>query len=523
MKRILSALLLSLCANLPANDITSWTSPPEVISTSGVNASDAHVKMDSSGNVVAIWLENGTVVSKSHLLNADWGSLSTVSSSGASDLQLVVDPAGNATAMWVLGGVIQTSTMPFGGSWGSVTSLSASGSSSPDIAVDATGNLIAVWVTSGVVESSKQPFGSSWSAATAISGSNSSSPEVYIGADGTIVAVWQSLNGITSIYNINAATTTIAGSWSSSSIVSNPALNSVNPSVAVDVNGSGVALWYSYTPSGGSFANVIVQTSTLPLSGSWSTPIALSTAGFIIDPNILSARIKIGSDDAAMAIWTQSYDGITFTIESAVSDNKINWSQAYTINNSLYCYEADMGISSNDEVFGLYMYYDGVSTIMINSIESTLNSYSNPYWTNPIMISQGTNNAFPRIAVGITGGTNCNATAVWLNYDGTNTTVNSSFGTGTVVLPPTSLSVIQNVNDFGVFQEYYNTISWTASTSPNLNGYVVYQNGVQIAFVSTPSVSFIDHNAVQSGPVTYGVTAYDDTGTQSAVATISYP
>lgn len=523
MKRIFSALLLSLCVNLSANDISNWSSPPEVISTSGVNASDPHVKMDANGNVVGIWLENDVVVSKSHLLNADWGSLTTISNTGASNPHLVVDPAGNATAIWLESGVVKTATMPFGSSWGAATTLSASGSSAPQIAVDPSGNLVAVWVTGGVIESSTQLFGGSWSLTNTLStGTASDSPSVSIGTNGTVTAIWHSVNAITSIDNINSASMQISvGTWSAISLVSNPSTNSVKPKVAVDPNGTSVATWFTYVPSGLGYADVYAVAAAMPQNGSWSGSINLSAAG-LMDPNNLTSMVMVGNDNTAMVVWTQSYDGFTFTLQSAVSDNKINVAAATEINNSLYSFAADLAENSTNEAILLYMYYDGANVI-INYVESTLEGYSDEFWTNPVTISTGANNAFPRVTTGVTGGSNCTATAVWVNFDGTNTNINSSFGTGTLVSPPTSLSVTQSVNNFGVFQEYYNTISWTASTSPNLVGYVVYQNGVQIAFVNAPTVSFIDHNVQQSGATLYGVAATDDTGTQSAVVNINYP
>jgi hypothetical protein len=98
-----------------------------------------------------------------------------------------------------------------------------------------------------------------------------------------------------------------------------------------------------------------------------------------------------------------------------------------------------------------------------------------------------------------------------------------SVGTKTVMAPPSGLSVAQSSNNFGVFTEYYNTVNWTASTDPNVVGYLVYRNGVFIGEVAADVLSMVDDNRVQSGPVVYGVAALDDQQSHSRIITVSYP
>ena len=50
--------------HLMGNEIDTWSSPPDTISTTGVNASNPHIGMDAAGNVVALWLEGDAVISK---------------------------------------------------------------------------------------------------------------------------------------------------------------------------------------------------------------------------------------------------------------------------------------------------------------------------------------------------------------------------------------------------------------------------------------------------------------------------
>src|SRR3972149_4405240 len=49
-----------------------WPVPPDNISTPGVNASDQHIAIDANGNVIAVWIENGYVKSRSKPISGSW-------------------------------------------------------------------------------------------------------------------------------------------------------------------------------------------------------------------------------------------------------------------------------------------------------------------------------------------------------------------------------------------------------------------------------------------------------------------
>jgi hypothetical protein len=115
------------------------------------------------------------------------------------------------------------------------------------------------------------------------------------------------------------------------------------------------------------------------------------------------------------------------------------------------------------------------------------------------------------------------ANAVWLQFDGTNTILNAATGSRTMVLPPTNLSIVQNSTDYGVFTDYYNTVSWTATTDPNAVEYVVFRNGIFLRVLSLSETSFVDDNQLQNGPVTYGVAAANSDSQLSPIQTVSLP
>src|SRR5581483_2139968 len=435
MKRILSAVCLYVCTYLAANEIDTWSSPPDTISSLGVDSSSPHVGMDESGNVVAIWLEGDVVVSKTKLLGGSWSSADTLSGTGSSSPQVVVDPTtGDAVAIWNEGGLIKSANKPFGSSWNSATTLSASSSSSPQIAIDtATGDVVAVWVTGSVVLSDTQLFGMSWTGSPdTLSSSGSSSPQVAIGSNGTVIATWQTLNGVSSLYNINAVSKTLGGSWSTATLVSNPAFHSVYPQAAVDANGNAVLIWFKYELNGLSYSNVILQSSHRPLADSWSSPVDISAPG-MRNPAYLTSKLLMKDSGGALALWTIRPLESIFTIQSSESSNYTQWDSPSTLDSSLYSYNLDVASNSLGDAFGIYMTYDsGSDTVLINTTESHIGGINSGFWTNPYTLSDNQNNAFPVIKSTITG-TDCNAIAAWVSSNGTNNVIQASTGTGTLV------------------------------------------------------------------------------------------
>ncbi|MBS0652348.1 MAG: hypothetical protein JSR39_02350 [Verrucomicrobia bacterium] len=524
MKRILSALCLCVSAHLMSNEIDSWSSPPTTISSGGVDASEPHIGMDTSGNVVAAWLENGLVVSRSKPLNNPWDTLATLSGASATSPQLVVDPSGNATAVWVEGGAVKTANKPFGGSWSSATSLSASSSSAPQIAVRSNGDLVAVWVEGGLIKSSTHLFGGSWSAADTLSASGADSPQVAIGDDGTVFAVWHAQNGVSLIQNIFASSKAIAGSWSAAATISNADTNSVLPQIAVDPNGNATAVWFTYNLSGSIYSSVQVQAVSYSATAlAWSSPIALSSSGQE-NPANLALQVLYSNTGLPVAAWSNSLDGASFRVEATQRDTFGQWTSPFTLAASLYSYSIDMAVSPIGDLFVVYMTFDpGTSSAVIQTRESHIGGTNAGGWTSPVTISMGTSNAFPEIAAVITGGTDTNGATAWLSFDGSNNLLQTSTGSGTLVIPPSSPAVTQNVNQFGVFSEYFNTITWSASTDPNLAGYIVYRGNEILSFVDSGTLSYIDNNQVQNGAVTYGVSAVDNANTESEVVTVTFP
>jgi len=507
----------------------SWFFPPTTISSSGVNATDPRVVMDGSGNATAAWVENGVIKASSQPVAGSWGAINTLSgASGASLPKLGVDSSGNVTALWLENGVVNSATLPFGGSWSAATAISSTGSSSPQLSVDATGNAVAVWVRGGFIESSTKLSGGSWGAAAAIStGGSDDFPSVSIGAGGTVVAVWHGVSSGSDVI-VSAKKTSVSGSWGTPlNLFSGTAAFKHNyPIVAVDSSGNATTLWYRYNLSGAAYSNVIVLASILTSSGSaWSIPNQINQGGGLRNPAGFITRIGYDANGDILALWGNSYDGALFAIETASISPGGTWSVGGNLAlQNVYAYQGDFSINgSGNGAVSAYMYYDG-SSIIIQSNETTLGGLIPSAWTMPLNLSQGADNAFPRVASTLSGST-IHAVAVWLNNNGTNSVLQAVRGSRTVIAPPTNLSVTQNSHNLTVFTEYYNTLSWTASTDPSVVGYVIYRNGTVISNVNASTTQFIDRNAPQAGTVagTYGVAARNSEFAQSQTVTVNFP
>ena len=90
------------------------------------------------------------------------------------------------------------------------------------------------------------------------------------------------------------------------------------------------------------------------------------------------------------------------------------------------------------------------------------------------------------------------------------------------LLPPNNLSGFQKKNDFGTFYELFSTLKWEASSSA-VSGYYVYRNGAWIATLGATTFEYSDHNNAKDTKITYSVTAFDSSGTESSPVYITIP
>ena len=170
-----------------------------------------------------------------------------------------------------------------------------------------------------------------------------------------------------------------------------------------------------------------------------------------------------------------------------------------------------------------YMIYDGSTFVIIQAQEGNLTVPEGIQFSFATTLSSASNNGYQRVSTSLNGGTIYGA-AVWIYYDpvGMTDVIAAAVGSDTLISPPTSPTVSQSTNDFDVFTEFYNTVSWTASSDPNAAKYNVFRDGVYFTSTAPDVTEVIDHNAANTGSVTYGINLEDTSGNVSAMATIMF-
>ncbi|HSX13711.1 MAG TPA: hypothetical protein VLE96_04735 [Chlamydiales bacterium] len=497
----------------------SWNVPATTLSTVGVNASDPRVSMDASGDIVAVWVENGVVKANSKLVNGNWGTVASISGSNASLPKVVSDSNGNSTAIWLENGVVKASSKTLAGSWSAAASLSANGASAPVLAIDSAGNVIAGWTTSTSLQTSQKPVGGNWTAKVTIN-SPGISPSLALGGAGsntTAAIVWHEL--VSGVTVIKASTKLFSGSWGTPVVLSNANMNAAYTQVAVDASSDVTAIWYQYTNP--AYTNVVLQSSNKPFSAAWTTPVNLSKPG-IRNPANLTSGLAFDGYGNTVAVWTNSFDDEIIYVQSSTKGLNNSWSNPVDIaSGSLYSHSENLSVSTFGNAVTVFMFYNGLDLI-IQSSESDISGFVNDDWSLPINISQGSYNGSPRVVSSVSSNA-LQVAAVWLSSNLTTNSVQATTGKKSMILPPTNLSVTQSSNNFGVFTEYYNTLTWQASADPNTIGYIIYRNGQYLTQVPANTLQIIDDNRAQNGSVKYGIAAIDRENAHSQIVNISFP
>ena len=522
MKRILIAFFSVLSiSRAMANDI-NWSFPSTPLSAANHNASDPQIAIDANGDLIGAWVENGFIMASTKHLNLNWNTSITLSTATANSPRIVSDSLGNAAAIWLQSGMVMASSKPFTGSWSSPVILSPTGAADPTLAVSSSGDVIAAWARNGNIETSTKLFGGNWGNRIQINSSNASHPHIAIGGTGSherAVIVWNKISN-----SLNAAVSSsklVSGNWSQEVTISDQNHNAGFAHVAVDANGNAAAVWFLYDINS-VYSNVTVQSAlNLFSKGSWNAPVTLSAPG-INNPANLIARVACDSTGNFIALWNTSFDGKSFNIQSAVKPVGQNWTAPTDIvSSNLFALKADLAVTSLGDALALYMFYNGI-TLNIQSTESDISGFMNNVWSVPVLVSSGIDNGFPRVAATLTGNI-INAATLWVSFNGTNNQILASTGSKTLVSPPSDLMISQSVNNFGSFQNFFNTLTWDASVDPNAVGYLIYRNGLFIEQVPANVLQFVDDNQVQNGPVTYGVASVDAQNTHSPIITVNFP
>ncbi len=270
----------------------TWTKPVNLsaVEKYTYNHSYPRIAIDSRGNAIAVWnMFNNIIQASTKTLTGTWTTPVDISASGQipSPPQIAIDRLGNAIAVWQIyngaDNIIQASTKTLIGTWTTPVNLSTAGQSAdpPQIAIDSLGNAIAVWTRYGrtgdksIVQASTKTLTGNWTTPVNLSaaGGDDSNPQVAMDSLGNAIAVWLRYNGTNNI--IQASTKTLTSTWTTPVDLSAAGQFTLLPKVAMDSLGNAIAVWNRVGLTGD---KSIVQASTKTLTGTWTTPVDLSTA-----------------------------------------------------------------------------------------------------------------------------------------------------------------------------------------------------------------------------------------------------
>jgi hypothetical protein len=407
---VLACCTLALLAASSAVAAPTWLAPVPLSGVSSGSGLDAHVAVDSEGNVVAIWSRH--IGSDSAIVEGavrpaggdGWQAPVPLSAEGGTADQpvLAVDSRGDAIAVWerYIGGrwTIEATVRPAGsGVWQPPVQLSGEGQTahSPQIAINPQGDAVVVWMRdigslNTVIEGSFKPSGSeTWQAPAALSaeGELAEAPYVASDAQGDAVAVWQR-QGATRIVE-GAVRPAATGIWRAPVAISEGGGNAFVGSVAVDPQGDAIAVWDRENGS----HRVVEAALGTATSGSWQTPIALSAAGEDAD----EPHVAFDSKGNAVAVW-QSSNGTDEAIEAVARPAASGvWQMPVVIARGLLTGEfLEVAVDAMGNAVAVWDHSNGGDYI----VEATDRSAANGVWQTPTPLSAADKSSYiPQAAI----------------------------------------------------------------------------------------------------------------------------
>lgn len=198
--------------------------------------------------------------------------------------------------------------------WLSVSTLSVDGSAAqqPDVTVDSQGNLLAAWTGAAGVQAADRPAGGLWTRSTIEAGVAAEGVKIAVDDAGNALAVWQT----TSTSRIRASYRPDGGQWSIPETISDPAVPSFEPKVAMDATGAATAVWYAHEG-----ANYRIRTADRSAAGTWSAPLAVSPAGGAAK----SPGVAVSANGMDVLVWSWS-DGSHYRIQAVERSGSRSWS-----------------------------------------------------------------------------------------------------------------------------------------------------------------------------------------------------
>ncbi|OZG71566.1 hypothetical protein BTA51_19990 [Hahella sp. CCB-MM4] len=263
-----SGAQVDIYANYYSAADNSWGTATLIETDDRGEADYPEVAFDSNGNAFAVWHQtdgtrNSIYANQFSVADKTWGTATLIELDDTSDAkypQLAIDADGNVMAIWQQSdgarvNIYANRYSSEDSSWGDVALVETDdtgNAQSPQIAFDDNGDAVAVWAQydgshRNIYTNRYSSTASKWLGATLVEIDNegmSSKPQLSIDNDRNIIVVWQN-NTPAGEFNIwSNRYTSVNGQWGDAELLESDTLGSgTNPQVAVDADGSAIAIW----------------------------------------------------------------------------------------------------------------------------------------------------------------------------------------------------------------------------------------------------------------------------------------
>ncbi len=309
-------------ANRYAAGSGGWGTPQRIDSGSS-NAEHPVIAMDAAGNATALWTQHdGTAPSiraASHTAGGGWSAdVAVESGSGpAHSAHLGIDASGNVLAVWTQDdlGANQSRIMAnrrVNGVWQGETAIDGAvgAVAAPQVAVFPDGTALVVWLQDqgGTLHVFHNRFnGTGWSTADQLHPSTAPTGGLRIagGSAGEAIAVWAQSPGAGSSTADIVAARYAGGLWTTPVTLSNiHAQQSEDPRIAMTANGQARVVWREWRTGGGAFETWANRYE--PGSGWGAAAVRLDAALAGNSSNNSAAAIGVDAGGNAIVLWNHT-------------------------------------------------------------------------------------------------------------------------------------------------------------------------------------------------------------------------
>ncbi len=427
------------------------------------------------------------------------------------------------TVLWLDGTRVRTAYKPSGGSFGSPEYLSTSGASAPSLKIDpVTGDALAAWIQSGNILTKSKPLNLIWSILAETLTGHTPSKVILAAYNSDDIVMWEGISGGKNV--IYAATKVFGLLWGAPQIISDTQYNAMQLNSAFNGSGDLAATWFRYEDAKGNNVQGVSPVLLIRPSGSgFGAPISLGESG-MVSPSFLRSEVMFDSRNNIFLAYTNSIYVDYFQLFGALFSPEGELLYADKITNpNLYLLSFSLLVDTNDNFHISYMFYDEYTNDMRVYLKSAASpAIWAPIWIIQDVVSTGPVDGFPdmvsyetasEITLGIT----------WVSNQGGNNLVYSSVGTRDKVLPVTGLSGQQLTNQFGIFDETINELTWTDSGTSDIIHNVIQRNNAVIGEAYSGEEVYIVHNQFPEASASYTVYAVDKNGLASSKESTNVP